>query len=108
MSMYNTITDKNGVECKLGDLVEPLISPYGVRRIVAIYDLQEYHNVVRKFVLVRKAELDHISYCEGKKVVPVRLSSTEFQKSKEKETQCQSYCFCQNSTVVPKVVGEEK
>lgn len=94
MSQYNTIQDQNAVECKLGDLVEPLVSPYGVRRIVAIYDVQEFRNN-GKSVLVRKAELDHISYREGKKVVPVRLDSLVFRKSEEKETRCKSYCFCE-------------
>jgi len=88
-----TIKDQNGKTCRIGDLVEVLISPYGVRKIVAIYDTQELHQ--DRLVWVKVAELDHISYREGKKIVPVRRHSIEFKKSKEKTTRCMSYCFCQ-------------
>jgi hypothetical protein len=92
MSQYRTIKDQNGKRCKIGDLVEPLVSPYGVRRIVAIYDAQEMMD--SDLIWRRKAELDHIAYREGKHVVPVRLGSASFRKSKEKQTRCMSYCFC--------------
>jgi hypothetical protein len=90
---FAKMKDLNGADVCAGDLVEPLVAPYGVRRVVAIVEVN-YLTDSGQWKRQLAAELDHGSYVLGQKMMPVRLASAAFRRSDEKATRCSSDCFC--------------